>query len=331
MKLPKFDYAEPKSTQEACQLLEAGKGEAHAIAGGTELLMALKNRQETLKMLVDLGALPLNRICYSDQEGLRVGALVSPRHLAAHPVVRAKYSVLAQAASSAGTIQLRSMGTVGGNLCQNTCCMYFHRATGARQSLEPCLKLDGGVCHVVAGSEKCWASYAGDLAPALLVLRAKLKVADSHGEKIISLRELFSGDGKRPHTLLRGEIVTEIQVPSPAQCSGGAYVKLRQHETLDYPLLGVAAHLTLEAGGAICKEAALALTVVEQAPVVVDEAGRWKGEEFNDELIRELANAARKKAHAIKDVLGIQVRYRQNMVNVYAESAIRRALEAARQ
>jgi 4-hydroxybenzoyl-CoA reductase subunit beta len=331
MKLPKFGYVQPKSTQEACQLLEAGRGEAHAIAGGTELLMALKNRQRIPKTLVDLGGLPLNRISYSDLEGLRIGALVSLRHLAAHPLVKEKYTVLAEAASAAGTFQLQAMATVGGNLCQNTCCMYLHRATGPRQSLEPCLKLDGSVCHVVAGSEKCWASYAGDLAPALLVLRAKLKVADSHGEKIIPLHELFSGDGKCPQTLFPGQIVTEIQVPRAAPRSGGVYLKLRQRESLDYAWLGVAAHLTLEAEGATCKKAALALTAVDQAPVAVEEADRLSGEELTDELIQEVANAASKKAHAIKNVCGIRVRYRQNMVNVYAESALRQALETAAQ
>jgi 4-hydroxybenzoyl-CoA reductase subunit beta len=329
MKLPKFDYVKPKFIREACELLEAAGGHARPIAGGTELLMAMKNRQALPKMLVDLGGLPLNRISYSDDEGLRVGALVSLRHLANHSVVREKYSVLAQAASSAGTVQLQAMGTLGGNLCQNTCCVYFDRATGPRQTLGPCIKLDGQVCYVVEGSEKCWAGYAGDLAPALLVLRAKLKIADSRGEKIMPLRELFSNDGKCPQTLLPGQIITEIHVPRADHGSGGAYLKLRQRETLDYPLLGVAAHFVMEAGGAVCKDAALALTAVDHAPMVIEGAGRLIGKAPTNDLIQELASTAHKNAHPIKSVCGIQVRYRKNMVNVFAESAIRQALEAA--
>lgn len=329
MKLPTFEYVAPRSVKDACRALAAGDGEARAIAGGTELLMALRNRQDHANLLVDLGALPFDRISCAEDGGLRIGALVSLRHLAAHPLAAEKYAVLAQAARAAGTVQLQAMATLGGNLCQNTCCMYLHRATGARQSLEPCLKLDGEVCHVVAASAACWASYAGDLAPALLVLRATLVIADPHGEKTLPLRDLFSGDGKRPHTLLPGQIITEIRIPAPASRSGGAYLKLRQRATLDYPLLVVAAQVTMEAGGATCREAALALTGVDRAPVVVEEAGRLDGKALTDESIRELAGTARRRARAVSNVCGIPVRYRRDMVNVYAESALRQARDAA--
>ena len=329
MRLPRFDYAEPKSIREASRLLEAGGAEAQALAGGTELILALKTGQKAPPLVVDLGALPLDRISYSEPEGLRVGALVSLRHLAAHPVVREKYPILSQAAGSVGTGQLQAMGTIGGNLCQDTCCMYLDRSVSGRPSREPCHKLGGGVCHVVRGSEKCWARYAGDLAPALLVLRAKLKIEDSSAEKVIPLRELFSGDGIRPHTLRPGQIVTEIQVPGPSRNSGGAYLKLRQRETLDYPMIGVAAHVTLEAADAVCRDAALALTAVDQAPVVVEEADALKGKKLTDLLIQELAQAARKKAHPIKNVCGLPVRYRLDMVKAYVESAVEQAWQAA--
>lgn len=330
MKLPDFEYAEPRSIREACQILEARGGDAHVIAGGTDLLMALKNRQKMPKMVVDINALPqLTEISYSDVGGLAVGALVSLRHLVAHPIVREKYSILVQAALSVGTVQLQAMGTIGGNLCQDTSCMYFNRSAMVRESLEPCHKLGGNVCHVVGGSEECWATYAGDVAPALLVLRAKVKVADAGGEKIIPLQELFSGDGKRPLTLRPGQILTEIQVPAPSPCSGGAYLKLRQRETLDYPLLGVAAQLTMEAGGGICREAALALTTVDKAPVMVKEAERLRGHRLTGERIQAVAHAAHKQAQPLRNLCGLAVTYRLNMVDVYVESAVQQALQRA--
>lgn len=329
MRLPRFDYAAPRSVQEACRTLEAGGEAVCAIAGGTDLLMALRNRQETATLLVDLAALPLGEICYSDDEGLRIGAMVSLRRLSADPTVGATYPVLAQAARAAGTVQLQAMATVAGNLCQNTCCMYFHRATGPRQSLDPCLKLEGSVCHVVAGSAQCWATYAGDLAPVMLVLGAALVIASPAGEKIVPVRDLFSGDGKRPHTLAPGQLITEIRIPPAAPHSGGAYLKLRQRQSVDYPLLGVAAYVAADPAGGVCREAALALTGVDRAPVVVDEASRLCGGKPTDEAIRTVAACARRRAHAINNVCGIPVRYRREMVNVYAESALRQALAAA--
>jgi len=330
MTLPKFEYAQPQSTAEACQLLAARGGEAHVIAGGTDLIMALKNRQKVVKMLVDLSAISgLNQISYSETNGLKIGALVSLRHLAASPVVKQKYPILAQAALAVGTAQLQAMGTVGGNLCQDTCCMYFNRSATMRQSLEPCHKLGGDVCHVVNCSEDCWATYAGDLAPALLVLGAKTRIAGLEGEKVVSLTDLFSNDGTRPHTLRPGQFITEIDVPPSAPHSGGVYLKLRQRETLDYALLGVAVNLTMEPGDGICKDAALALTAVDKGPLLVEEAKQLNGKKPTDELISAVAKAAREKSRPIKSLYGFTVHYRREMIPVYVELAMQQARQRA--
>lgn len=330
MTLPKFEYAQPRSSSEACRLLEAHGGEAHAIAGGTDLIIALKNRQKTPQMLVDLSGIPgLNQISYSDEDGLRIGALVSLRHLAANSVIREKYPILAQAASSVGTIQVQAMGTIAGNLCQDTCCMFFNRSAAVRQSLEPCHKLGGEVCHVVNCSEECWSTYAGDLAPALLVLRAKVKIADTQGEQVIHLRKLFSDDGVRPHTLMPGQLITEIQVPSPAPHSGGAYLKLRQRDTLDFALLGVAVNLTLEPEDGICNDAAVALTAVDSAPPVVEEADWLKGKRLTNKLILKFAKTVRDKVHPVKNLYGLTVQYRREMTAVYVELAVQQARQSA--
>ncbi|MBI3941360.1 MAG: FAD binding domain-containing protein [Acidobacteria bacterium] len=331
MKLPKFEYAAPESLGQACRLLESRGEEAHPIAGGTDLLMALKNRQKFPKMLVDLGAVPnLSRIEYSDADGLRIGAMVSLRRLAANPIVREKYPILVQAALSVGTVQLQAMGTVGGNLCQDTCCMYFNRSAMVRQSLEPCHKLGGCICHVVSSSEECWAAYTGDLAPALLALGASVSMAGPGGEQRLPLQELFSGDGKRPIALRPGQLLAEIQVPAAPPRSGAVYLKLRQRETLDYPLLGVAVHLTLERGeNGHCKTAALAMTAVDKAPILLQEAGKLAGRKLTEAQIRELARAAYKRAHPMKNLYGLTTKYRLSMVEVYVEMAVRQALESA--
>ena len=330
MSLPKFDYARPQSSAEACQLLAARGGEAHVIAGGTDLVMALKNRQKIAGVLVDLSDVPgLDQISYSDNAGLKIGALVSLRHLAANPIVQKKYPILVEAALAVGTTQLQAMGTVGGNLCQDTCCLFFNRSELMRQSLEPCHKLGGEVCHVVNCSENCWSTYAGDLAPALLVLNAKIKIADVSGEKIVPVTELFSGDGTGPHTLAPGQFITEIQVPAPAPRSGAAYLKLRQRETLDYALLGVAINLTMAADDSICTDATVALTAVDKAPLLIDAARQLKGKRLTDESISELARAARDKAQPIKSLYGYTIHYRREMIPVYVAMATQEARQRA--
>ncbi len=330
MNLPGFEFAEPESIVEACQGLESQGEEAHVIAGGTDLLTLMKSRLKEPKVLVDLKGIPnLDQISYSDQNGLKVGALVSLRRLAADASVREKYPILEQATLSVGSPQLRAMGTLGGNLCQDNICLYFDPSAAVRQSVEPCHKLGGAVCYVVERSEDCWATYAGDVAPALLVLGAKVKIVDCSGEKVIPLSQLFSCDGKRPHTLQPGQLITQIQVPVPAPHSGGAYLKLRQRETLEYPLLGVAVQLTMEGKEGLCKDASLALTAVDKAPVTVKEADRLKGTKLTDDVIEELAKAAYRQAHPIKNLCGFTVPYRLKMVHAFVESAIKLALHRA--
>lgn len=331
MKLPQFEYLEPKSIRKACQLLEKQGDKALAIAGGTDLLMALKNWLKRPERLVDLKGIPhLNQISYSNKSGLKIGPLVSLRHLASNTIIRETYPILAQAALEVGTPQLQAMGTIGGNLCQDNLCLYYNRSPMSRQMFEPCHKLGGNVCHAVSGSKTCWAAFCGDMAPVLLVLRAKVKIAYPNGKKIIPLSKFYSGDGKKPSILKPGEIITEIHVPPFPPHSGGSYLKLRLRKAIDYPLLGVAFNLTMEKGEEICKEATLALTAVERAPLLIKEGDRLKGKKLVDEVIEGLAEAAYVQAHPLNNICELTPTYRKDMVKVYVKMAVQQALKAAK-
>lgn len=293
-------------------------------------MLALKNRLKVPKRLVDLCCVPdLNQIHYSEEDGLKVGTLVSLRHLAANAVVREKYPILAQAGLSVGSAQIQAMGTVGGNLCQDTCCFYYDRAPMWRRGLEVCHKLGGDVCHAVRGSKTCWATYCGDLAPVLLVLGARIRIADSKGEKVIALSELYSGDGKAPHTLQPGQVVKEVQVPAPPDHAGGVYLKLRVRKTIDYPLLGVAVTVALEGRDGTLRDVKVALTGVEKAPLLLKAADELKGKRIIDEVIKSLAEAAYKRAHPINNTYGFTPKYRRDMVRIYVKSALQQSVEAA--
>jgi len=330
MKLPEFEYVEAKSIKKACQLLKEKGEKAQAMGGGTDLMMALKNRLKGPEILVDLKGLPhLNRIHYSDEEGLKVGASVSLRQLAGSAVVKGKYPHLSQAALEVGTPQLQAMGTIGGNLCQDNLCLYYNRSPMLRQRLEPCHKLGGDVCHTVLRSKICWATYCGDIAPVLLVSQAKVKIVDPKGEKIIPLNQFYSGDGKKPNLLKSGQILTEIQVPVPSPFSGVAYLKFRLRKTMDYPLLGVAVNLTMERSGQICKHAKLALTAVERAPILIEEADELKGKKMSDAVVEKLAKAAYKHAHPLNNICELTPQYRKNLLKDYVKLAVQEALHFA--
>jgi 4-hydroxybenzoyl-CoA reductase subunit beta len=328
VKLPRFDYAQPRSIDEACALLARRRGAAVALAGGTELLPALRNRHKRARLLVDLARVTgLGAIETAADGGLRLGALVTLRRLADHPLVREGHRALAEAAAAAGSVPLRAMGTLGGNLCQDTCCAYFNRSSLAREMLEPCHKLGGEVCHVVQWTRECWAVYAGDVAPALLALGAAVTVRGPRRQRTVPLARLYSADGKRPLALAPDELVAQVVLPPAPEGSGSAYLKLAQRETIDYPLLGVAARLVVDRGTGLCLEAAVALTAVDVAPVTVAAAERLVGHPPSAGAFVEVARAARKQAHPMKNATGLPPGYRQRMVEVYVGRALRRALE----
>lgn len=318
MSLPSFELIRAKTISAACALLT--DPETEVLAGGTQLLMLMKNRTRTPRRLVELGAIAgLDVIGYSPSEGLTIGARVTLAHLAVHPEAAHHYPAICEAARSVGTPQLQTMGTVAGNLCQDACCLYLDRPVEQRSALAPCHKIDGEVCHVVAGSDLCWANYAGDLAPVLIALGASVTVASPAGQQRRALTTIFSGDGKQPIALSPGALITDIRVPPPPARSGATYLKLRQRQSLEYPLLGVAAAVVLEAGGS-CRSARVVLTGVDRGPVVVDGSD-----------VAELPEAAYRRVRPVKNSYGYGPNYRAKMVRPFVTRALGGAIARARE
>ena len=330
MRLPELEIASPSTVADACRYLEAGSDVAQAIAGGTDLMLALKGGQKHPEMIVDLGTVAgLDGLDYSPRSGLEIGALVTLRRLIGDGAVKDHYPVVAQAAGEVGSIQLQGMATVAGNLCQDSCCQYFDRPEEVRRSLPPCHKLGGSICHVVPTSDDCRAPYSGDMAPVLIALGATVTVADREGETVRPLAEIFSDDGARPLALEPGQLVTRIHCPAPARYSGAAYFKLRPRATLDYAVVGVAASLTLDPADMTCTDAAVVMTGVEPSPKVVGDAAELRGKKVTDEGIERVVKAAMKIVHPIKNSTGASPGYRRRMVKVHVGRALRESLRIA--
>jgi len=331
MKLPKFEFADPDTLEKCCRLLSQNDEKAQVIAGGTDLLSAMKNWVKQPELLVDLRHLPdLKVFNFSDREGLRAGALLTLRRFAAEPLVREKYPLLSQAALEVGDAQLQAMGTIGGNLCQDCCCLYYNRPPILRQQLESCHKLGGQVCHAVKRSKHCWAAYCGDLAPALMAMNARIRICGVQEEKVIYLKELFSGNGRKPNILSPDQLITEILVPPPAPRSAGAYLKMRVRKTIDYPLLGVAVYLTMSPENGSFDQIAVVLTGVDMGPILID-AAEWLPEtRASQDVIDRLVETAYRKARPVGNASGASPRYRREMVKIYVRSAVRQSIASAK-
>jgi 4-hydroxybenzoyl-CoA reductase subunit beta len=330
MKLPEMELTYPTSVADACRYLAAGRIEAQAIAGGTDLLVALKEGQKTPRKIVDLSGLSgLDEVSYSPTNGLEMGALVTLHRLIRDPVIKDHYPVIAEAAGLVGTVQLQAMATLGGNLCQDSCCMYFNRPEEVRRPLPPCHKLGGCICHVVPNSTECWAPYAGDMAPVLIALGARVSVANPEGVNQYMLAEIYADNGAQPLKLEPGHLITSIHCPSPAPHTGTVYFKTRPRETMDYAVAGVAISLSLDPTKMICEEATIVLTGVASSPKIVPEADELLGQVMTEEAMDRIADAAVKLVFPVRNVMGAEPGYRRTMVTVNVKRGLQEALRLA--
>jgi 4-hydroxybenzoyl-CoA reductase beta subunit len=243
MHLPSFEYVKPASLAEAVALLaEHGSGAA-LFAGGTDLLIALRQRLVRPEIVIGIGALPeLQRFEVAADGGVTIGAGCRLTWLAEHPVLRGRFPSLAAAIRSVGSRHVRNAATLGGNLNLPTRCWYTNQSETWRQARPPCFKTGGDVCFVIRSAQECFALNSVDSAPALMTLNARVSIAGPAGERQLPLVDFYRDDGLAPTALGPAEIVTAVQVP--AHRDRTVFIKVAQRTGLDYGLGTIAAAVT---------------------------------------------------------------------------------------
>ncbi len=323
MSLPEFQILRPRALEEAIELLDRHRGQIQIVAGGTDLVPSLKQRLFQPRSLLDVKALrDLNYI--RNGTGLEVGALATVGALAAAPEVCHSFPVFAQSAHSIASPVLRTMGTLGGNLCLDTRCLWYNQSRFWRQSCGFCLKKDGTVCHVAPGGQRCWAVFSGDTAPALLALDAEVEIASPGGARRLALADLYTGDGMARIKLAADEILTRVFVPARSAGLRGAYLKFRLRGSIDYPLAGVAVALKIAPGG-VCEWGRVAVTALNPAPLLVPGAEKALcGARLTDELLETLAQLAGQTIKPLTTSASTPD-YRREIARVFVKRAVRQA------
>lgn len=251
-----FDYHRATSVEDAVSTL-AEHPDAMFLAGGTNLVDHMKLGVAQPSLLVDIGHLfPLQDIDVQADGSLRIGADVRNADLAAHPVVRGSYPVLARALLSGASGQLRNLATTGGNLLQRTRCVYFQDVT------TPCNKRDPGTgCSAIGGyvryhailgaSEHCVAVHPSDMAVAMTALDAQIVYVDADGDHRLPIDEFYRLPGDEPDrdtTLPAGALITAVEIPAPPAGAHSTYRKVRDRASYAFALTSVAAELVIEDG-----------------------------------------------------------------------------------
>lgn len=325
--MDKFSYVNATSLKQVTSLLSDSEwGEVMLIAGGTDLLSELKEYIETPKTLINLKTLPGMDSISSDASGLKIGALTTVSDIAMHPTIQQHYTVLAHAASSVATPQIRNVGTLGGNLCQRPRCWYY------RDETVSCLKKGGDICYAVDGLSKYHAILGGDpvyivhpsdIAPALIALNATLKITGPDGDKTMKVEEFFTLPSTNPfreNVLEPNEIVVEVEIPKPKPNTKSFYLKAREKGAPDFALASVAG--VFEMNGKTCQSADVVLGGVAPAP--------WRSTEAETVLTGKTINEAismNAGAEAVKDAQPLadneyKVTLTQNLISRTAMMAV---------
>ncbi|MDF5754712.1 xanthine dehydrogenase family protein subunit M [Spongiactinospora sp. TRM90649] len=281
-----FDYVRAAQGREAVGLCEPG---AMYLAGGTNLVDLMRLGVAAPDRLVDVSRLPYDRIEeVPSHGGLRIGATVRNSDLAADPVIRQRYPMLARAVLSGASGQVRNMATVGGNLLQRTRCSYFQDISKPCNKREPgtgCPAIDGDHRNlaIFGHSDSCVATHPSDMAVALAAYDALVQVTGPTGDRAVpipGLHRLPGEDPERDTVLEPGELITTIELPAPPE-GRATYRKVRERASFAFALVSIAALLDVDPGGVV-RECRIALGSVAHVP--------WRAGRAEEALIGQVVS-----------------------------------------
>ena len=300
-----FTHINARTIEEAHLLLGKYKGKAVINAGGTDLLGVLKD--EILpgypKVVINIKNISGLDSITENERGLTIGSLVKLSDIAASPLIKKRYPVLAEAAYSVATPQIRNAATIGGNLCQDVRCWYYRypRHIGgliqcARKGSGPCLAVRGdNRYHAIMDGKRCFAVCPSDTAVALTALDACIHVSGPEGDRKIAVADFFC---PLANALRSNEIAQEIEVPALAGPADQKYIKFALRAPVDFAIVSVASVVAIV--NRVCTDVRIALGAVAPGPVRVRSAeDMLKGKEINEAIAAEAAEMAMSTARPL--------------------------------
>jgi 4-hydroxybenzoyl-CoA reductase subunit beta len=327
LSLPQFTLLRPKSIAEAVELLAKYGGSVRVLAGGTDIIPSMRQKLFEPDYVLDLrGIAEIRGIKPQPDRSVEIGALTTIRAIERSEFLREHYPVVAEAASTVASPVLRNMGTIGGNICLDTRCLWYNQSLTWRKGCGFCIKKDGDLCHVAPGGTKCWAAFSGDTPPALLCLKAEIEIASAKGTRRIPLDDFYTGLGDNYRNMQPNELVTRIFLPASSAGYRGVYRKLRVRGSIDYPLAGVA--VVMKRSNGHVADARIGITAVNPAPLLVKDASELLAGKAVDEALAEAAGDLAAKISKPLTTSALTPEYRREMIRVFTKRAVLAAAQA---
>ena len=335
--LPQFELVRPQTLDALVQARQSHP-DSRVLGGGTDLLVNLRRGIVAPPVLIEITRVAELRAIRADAARLEIGAAVTLSEVAAHPDVVRHYPVVAQAAAHIAGPTHRNMGTVGGNLALDTRCIFYNQSEWWREANQHCLKTSGAICHVAPKSRGvCFATFSGDLAPALITLDAEIDIAGPAGPRTMPLADLYigharqdepvtetRGDGKYFLALRRGEIIAAVRAKNTAGLRS-AYDKIRIRRSIEYPVAGVA--VALRRDGDSLADLRVAFTGTNPRPVRLAGTAALCGAGLDDRVFKGLDALVRDQIMAMKTTF-TPGHYRRRVAGVLARRLVMRLFAA---
>jgi xanthine dehydrogenase YagS FAD-binding subunit len=317
--MPQFDLFQPTQLKDALSILDSYGKDAWKMAGGYDSLVWFKERIKRPKAVVDLMGIEEMHGIKETPDGVEIGALTTLTEVERHPVIQAKYRLLADAVGKAASPQIRNAGTIGGNASQDARCLYY------RYGL-PCYRAGGNTCfadtpeginreHALFESDRCVAVSPSDGAPALVALDAKFVLQSSSGQRVIGTDEFFIGpkvDITHLTSTKPEEILTTIRIPKTWASSSFYFEKVADRNTWDFPLVNVAAAMKVQNG--VVQDARIACGGVSAVPRrLTSVEAIIKGQPLNENLAKLAGQSASRGARPL-NYNGFKIPLMENLV-----------------
>jgi 4-hydroxybenzoyl-CoA reductase subunit beta len=331
--LPSFDLVRPRTLDE---LIAARRTHPQSwlVGGGTDLMVNIRRGIVAPAALIDINTVVELRGIKADADALEIGAATTLSELATHPEVVRHYPMVAQAAGQIAGPTHRNMGTVGGNLALDTRCIFYNQSEWWRGANRHCLKTTGTMCHVAPKSRGvCFATFSGDLAPALLALDAEIDIAGPAGRRVVPLAELYigyarqdepvtetRGDGKFFLSLRPGEVIVAARANNTPGLRS-AYDKIRIRRSIEYPVAGVAVALRRERDSLV--DLRVAFTGTNPRPVRLAGTAALCGAPLDARVLTGLDALVRDQIMAMKTTF-TPGHYRRRVAGVLARRLLER-------
>ena len=296
-------------------------GSVRVLAGGTDIIPSMRQKLFEPEYVADLRAIGEIRGIKPQTDGsVEIGALTTIRTIERSDFLREHYPVLSEAAGTVASPVLRNMGTIGGNICLDTRCLWYNQSLTWRKGCGFCIKKDGDLCHVAPGGTKCWAAFSGDTPPALLCLKAEIEIASPNGTRRVPLADFYTGLGDNYRNLQANELVMRVFLPASSKDYRGVYRKLRVRGSIDYPLAGVA--VVLKRSNGHVADARIGITAVNPAPLLVKGASELLAGKAVDEALAEAAGDLAAKISKPLTTSALTPEYRREMIRVFTKRAV---------